>query len=163
MRRSLSAAIFLVFIAVFAANASAGEPVLTGEMEAQKIVMNEENREIAVPAEKVFPGDTVEYMLKYRNTGDVSASGVDLVGPVPSGTVYLDRTASDNKGLSPVFSIDGGKRYGQWPVIYEVIRKDGSSEQKVATPEMITHIKWAMGETLDIGQEVAVSYRVKVR
>ncbi|MCK4539225.1 MAG: DUF11 domain-containing protein, partial [Candidatus Krumholzibacteria bacterium] len=143
MRRSLSASIFLVIMAAGATSAFAEGPVLSGEMVAHRIVMDEDNREIAVSAEQVYPQDMVEYTLRYSNTGDSSASGVDLVGPVPSGTAYLEKTASDIEGMRTVFSIDEGETYHQAPVMYEVIRKDGTVEMKTATPGMITHIKWS--------------------
>ena len=105
----------------------------------------------------------VEYTLVYRNTGEAPASDVGFVGPVPSGTTYLGKTASDIEGQSPVFSIDGGKSYHKAPITYEVIRKDGSSEKKIATPDMITHIKWILDRNFDVGEEIKVSYRVHVK
>ncbi len=163
MRRSLSAAIFLIIMAAGATSAFAEGPVLSGEMVAHRIVMDEENREMAVSADQVYPKDMVEYTLRYSNTGDSSASGVDLVGPVPSGTAYLEKTASDIKGMRTIFSIDGGETYHAAPVMYEVVRKDGTVMKKEATPAMITHIKWAIDGSLDAGQEIKVSYRVQVK
>jgi uncharacterized repeat protein (TIGR01451 family) len=158
--RSLACAVCLLVIST---TAFAQAPSLSGEMEARKIVVDENDREIAVPAENVYPHDTVEYTLKYRNSGNAAASGVNLVGPVPAGTVYLDRTATDFEGLHPVFSIDGGKTYHEAPVTYVVVDEDGREQEKVATPDMITHVMWVMNGTLDIGQEVSVSYRVQVK
>lgn len=163
MRRSLSAALFLILMAVSAASAFAGGPTLVGKMEARKIVIDEENREIAMPAGQVYPDDMVEYRLVYRNSGSGSATGVDLVGPVPDGTAYLDRTASDIEGLETIFSIDGGKTYHHAPVMYEAIGEDGKVEKKAATPDMITHVKWSITGALEVGQEVSVSYRVQVK
>ena len=163
MRRSLTAAIFLVALTFSFASAFAAGPSLTGEMAAKKIVTDEENREIAVPAEQVYPEDTVEYTLIYRNSGDAAASGVDLVGPVPSGTVYLDGTAMEIDGMDIVYSIDAGKTYHQAPVMYEHVGEDGEVQLKEATPDMITHIKWSMEEPFEAGSEVTVSYRVQVK
>lgn len=162
MRKSLTAVVFLLVMG-FSVAAFAGGPELSSEMTAVKIVINEEDHEITVPADRVYPNDTVEYTLVYRNTGEVPASDVGIVGPVPSGTAYLGKTASDIEGLSPSFSIDNGKSYHQTPIIYEVIRKDGSSEKKTATPDMITHIKWMLDRNFDVGEEVKVSYRVHVK
>ncbi|MCK4235729.1 MAG: DUF11 domain-containing protein, partial [Candidatus Krumholzibacteria bacterium] len=125
MRRSLSAAVLFLVLIVFAPSAYGQGPNLTGEMEAHKIILDEENREIAVSAEKVFPSDMIEYTLRYWNSGNASVSGVNLTGPVPAGTAYLDKTASDDEGLHPIFSIDGGKTYHEVPVTYVVITKDG--------------------------------------
>ncbi|MBN2071116.1 MAG: DUF11 domain-containing protein [Candidatus Krumholzibacteriota bacterium] len=162
MRRSLMAVVFLS-VMTFSAAASAGKPELSSEMTAVKIVIEKENHEIRVPAETVYPNDMVEYTLVCRNTGDESASDVGVIGPVPTGTSYLDKTASEIDGATPVFSIDGGESYHQAPVTYEVVRKDGSREIKTATPDMITHIKWVVAGEIDAGREVKVSYRVQVK
>jgi uncharacterized repeat protein (TIGR01451 family) len=163
MRRSLSVVILLLLTAVTASSVFAQGPALTGEMVAKKIVVRGEEGEIALPAENVFPNDTVEYTLRYVNSGTAIAAGVDLIGPVPSGTVYIEKTATDVPQLTPYFSIDDGKNWQTTPVMYEAIRKDGTVEKKKATPDMITHVKWSMGGTLGVGEEVTVSYRVQVK
>jgi uncharacterized repeat protein (TIGR01451 family) len=137
--------------------------VLEGELVAAKIVVDEEKGEIALPAEKVYPNDMVEYTLKYTNSGTATAAGVDLIGPIPAGTVYIEKTATDTPGLKPMYSIDQGKTWHEAPVIVEVARKDGTVEKKKAEPEMITHVKWSLAGNLDVGQEIMVSYRVHVK
>jgi uncharacterized repeat protein (TIGR01451 family) len=163
MKRSLTAAILLLLTAVTASSAFAQGPALTGEMTAKKIVVRGEEGEIALPAEKVFPNDTVEYTLRYFNSGTASAAGIDLVGPVPDGTTYIEETATDDPQLTPYFSIDEGKSWQKAPVMYEAVRRDGTVEKRKASPEMITHVKWSMGGTLGVGEEVTVSYRVLVK
>ncbi|HSG28771.1 MAG TPA: hypothetical protein VLA34_09845 [Candidatus Krumholzibacterium sp.] len=163
MRRSLSAALFLIVLTVSFASAFAEGPALSGEMEARRIIRDEKDHEIAVPAEQVYPNDTVEYTLKYNNSGEASVTGVGLVGPVPTGTIYIEKTASDIAGITTLYSIDGGKSYQKAPVMYEFIRKDGTVEKRVAKPEMITHIKWAVDGEFDPGRVVQVSYRVQVK
>ncbi len=163
MRRSLSL-VALVLTAVLAAAPAFGQsPSLEGQMEALKIVLDENNREIAVSAEKVYPSDVLEYRLVYSNSGNAAASGINLTGPIPEGTVYLDETATAAKGMHPVFSIDGGESYMEAPVTYVVVNEDGEEEVKEATPDMITHVRWRVDTVLDVGQELVVSYRVQVR
>ncbi len=157
-----TAVVFAVIICASGA-ALAQQPSLEGTMEARKIIVNKEKNEIAVPAEKVVPRDIVEYTLRYRNTGKASARGVELVGPVPSGTAYIDDSASQGFGVSPLFSIDGGKNYQEAPVTYLAKKDDGTEEQRKATPEMITHIKWRMNEALQASEIVNTSYRVRVK
>jgi len=161
--RSLVCAVCILVISAVASPAFGQAPSLSGEMEARKIIVDEDNREIAVPAENVYPHDTVEYTLKYRNSGNAAASGVNLVGPVPAGTVYLDQTATDIEDIRPVFSIDDGKTYHEAPVTYIVVDENGQEQEKVATPDMITHVKWVMNGILEVGEEVSVSYRVQVK
>jgi len=162
MRTSLTAAVLLVILAAVSASASGG-PILAGTMEAHKIVVGTEKREVAVSAEKVYPKDKIEYTLRYKNVGDAPASGVDLVGPIPPGTTYLDNTASENSNLHPLFSIDGGKSFHEAPVTYVVTNAEGDEERKVATPDMYTHVMWDVASVLEVGKEVSVSYRVEVK
>jgi uncharacterized repeat protein (TIGR01451 family) len=162
MRTSLTAVILLVAISAASASALAA-PDLAGTMEAHKIIIGKENREMAVSAEKVYPQDKIEYTLRYTNVGDVSASGVSLVGPIPAGTVYLDNTATENGSMHARYSIDGGKTFHDAPVVYVVTNAEGVEERKVAGPEMYTHVMWNVSSVLEVGGQIAVSYRVQVK
>ena len=162
MRTSITAAVLLVILVVVSASAFGG-PNLAGTIEAHKIVMGKENREIAVSAEKVYPRDKIEYTLRYKNVGDASASGVNLVGPIPAGTVYLEKTATDGAAMRPLFSIDGGKSFHETPVTYVVTNEKGVEERKVAPPDMYTHVMWNVASVLEVGKELSVSYRVQVK
>ena len=161
MRRSLTAAILVIVLAASAAHGQG--PNLVGGMEARKIVLDEDNREIAVSADQVFPLDTIEYTLTYRNAGNASAAGINLIGPIPQGTIYLEETATAIENIHPIFSIDGGKSFQEAPVTYTVVNEEGEEEVREATPDMITHVQWQMDEGLDVGREVIVSYRVQVK
>ena len=161
MRRSLTAAILVVVLAASAAYAEG--PNLVGGMEARKIVLDGDNHEIAVSADQVFPLDTIEYTLTYRNAGSASAAGINLIGPIPQGTIYLEETATAIENAHPIFSIDGGKSYHEAPVTYTVVNEEGEEEVREATPDMVTHVQWKMDERLEVGHEVIVSYRVQVK
>jgi len=162
MRTSLTAAVLLVALSVVSASALAG-PNLAGTMEAHKIVMGKENREIAVSAEKVYPQDKIEYTLRYKNVGDAPASGVSLVGPIPTGTVYLQNSATESESMHTRYSIDGGKSFHAAPVMYVVVNDQGVEEQRIATPDMYTHVMWDVASVLEVGRAVRVSYRVQVK
>ena len=161
MRRGLKAAILVLVLTASAAHGQG--PKLIGDMEARKIILDGNNREIAVPADQVFPLDTIEYTLIYHNTGNETAAGINLIGPIPEGTAYLDRTATEIENIHPLFSIDGGKNFQETPVTYVVVNDEGEEEVREATPDMITHVQWKMEEGLEVGYEVVVSYRVQVR
>lgn len=163
MRASFVVATVLLVVASLSATAYGKGPTLAGTMEARKIVMDAENRETAVSAEKVFPHDRLEYTLRYRNIGDAPASGVSLVGPIPKGTEYLEKTATESGDASVSYSIDGGKSFHEAPVYYVVVNEQGVEEQRVASPDMFTHIMWDVASVLEVGKEVSVSYRVQVK
>lgn len=158
----LTAIVFVLTLAT-AGGAFAQQPSLEGTMEARKIVVDKDEKEIAIPAERVVPRDIVEYMLRYRNTGDVVARGVELVGPIPEGTVYVDESASKGEAMKPLFSIDGGETYQEAPVYYVLKKGKDREERRKATPDMITHIKWTMKEALKKSEIIETSYRVRVK
>ncbi len=162
--RVILAAAGILFVMTFVSGAAYGKgPDLAGTMEARKIVVDEENREIAVPAEKVFPSDKIEYRLRYMNIGDEAAAGVNLVGPIPEGTVYIDKTATENEYSHPRFSIDGGKSFHKPPIYYTIVNEKGEEEKRIAEPYMYTHIMWDVEKVLEPRSEISVSYRVKVK
>lgn len=163
MRASFVVATILLIVASLSASAYGKGPTLAGTMEARKIVVDAENRETAVSAEKVFPSDRLEYTLRYRNVGDAPASGVSLVGPIPAGTEYLEKTATESGAAKTSYSIDGGKSFHEAPVRYNVVNERGIEEPRVATPDMYTHIMWDISSVLEVGKEVSVSYRVQVK
>ncbi|MDD3641993.1 MAG: hypothetical protein PHQ19_00795 [Candidatus Krumholzibacteria bacterium] len=161
MRRSLIGTILL--LVVVGSAAAAQGPALTGEMAASKIVVDKEKGEIALPADQVYPSDTVEYTLRYSNSGTAQAAGVSLLGPIPDGTIYIEETATDLQGAHPLFSIDGGKNWQEAPVMIKVVRLDGTVETRKADPALITHIKWSLDGPLEVGGEIMASYRVQVK
>jgi len=154
--------VFLAALA-FAVSAEAQAPSLEGSMAAKKIVRDNNDREVAMPADRVEPKDVIEYTIEYRNTGSIPADGVKFVGPVPPGTVYVAETARQNEMLEPYFSIDGGKTYQKAPVTYVVNKGTPQEEVKVAEPEMITHIRWEMDGALEVAGTVQTAYRVRIK
>ena len=163
MRKSLTVAILFLAVLAISTSAHGKGPTLAGTMEARKIVLDDENREIAVSADTVYPRDLLQYTLRYTNVGDAPASGVSLVGPIPAGTEYLDKTATEEEAGKIRYSIDGGKSFHESPVHYTVVNESGVEERLVATPDMYTHIMWDISSVLDVGEDVAVSYRVQVK
>jgi len=155
----------IVFLAVLAVTAavSAQTPTLEGSMAAQKIIKDKNDREVAVPANEVEPRDVIEYTIEYRNTGEIPASGVQFVGPVPPGTIYVEDSAYQNEEIIPFFSIDGGKSYQKAPVTYVVNEGTENEQVKTADPGMITHIRWEMKNSLKASGTVKTAYRVKVK
>ncbi|MBD3179871.1 MAG: DUF11 domain-containing protein [Candidatus Latescibacteria bacterium] len=155
----------VVFLAVlsFAISASAQAPSLEGRMQARKIVKDRNDMEVAVPAERVEPTDVIEYTISYSNKGSVPAAGVEFVGPVPPGTVYIEDSALRNEHLMPLFSIDGGKSYQKAPVTYVVNEGTAREEVKKADPGMITHIRWEMKEVLEVSGIIRAAYRVRIK
>lgn len=164
MRRISFVLLLTLLVSLLSAfdSAAAQGPKLKGEMKARRIVVNDRNEEVAVKADKVYPNDTIEYSLKYTNVGDQTADGVNLMGLIPEGTVYVESSATRNDRFEPLFSIDGGKSFHREPVEYFVVDSSGKQIRKTATPDMYTNIRWLVRSSLGVGEDVVVNYRVRV-
>lgn len=143
--------------------AVAGENVLTGTVEAYRIIKETDGHEAFVPAKHAQPKDVIEYRLTYRNTGDVPVTNVAIIDPVPAGMQYIPQSAIRGGASAIEYSIDHGKTYHDWPVMRTVRSADGTRIQRAASPDMITHIRWMVDGSLAPSQEITVTYRASVQ
>lgn len=149
------------------------KPKLVGNITASRVTKDPKTgKETFTEAKQVNPGDVIRYVIRYRNVGDGPARNVALVGPVPRQTAYLDRTATGTeknppkglrKDLQVLFSLDRGRTYQEPPIKYKVKLPDGKEEERVATPDMYTHVKWVIQGLLQPQETIQVEYRVKVK
>ena len=144
-------------------SAVAGENILTGTVEAFRIIEDTDGNEAFVSAEKAHPKDVIEYRLTYRNTGENPIANVAIIDPIPAGVQYIPATATDKQVMRAEYSIDQGANYHGWPVMRTVRAPDGKRIQVAATPDMITHIRWIVADTLNPANEITVTYRASVQ
>jgi uncharacterized repeat protein (TIGR01451 family) len=153
----------LLALTVFgsAALATNGEG-LTGTVEAFRVVKLEDGKESFLPAGKASPKDVIEYRLTYKNNGTELVQSIFITDPIPSGTQYIEASASQPDNGRVEFSIDGGRTYRNWPI--EIIEKtnDGREVVKRATPDMVTHIRWTLNDTFQPERQITVSYRTVI-
>jgi uncharacterized repeat protein (TIGR01451 family) len=136
---------------------------LTGNVEALRVVTQDNGREVFLPADEARPQDILEYRLTYSNTGETSLRNVIVVDPVPAGTEYLIRTATRPQDGSVEFSIDGGKTYHDWPIRIKRKTAEGNEVEVEATPDMVTHIRWTIANDFEPETEITFSYRALVK
>ncbi|MFA6450055.1 MAG: hypothetical protein WCX65_11325 [bacterium] len=115
-----------------------------------------------VSAEKAGKGETLVYTITYTNKTAAPVKSVSVVDPIPAGTVYIPGTAA-GKDTEITFSIDGGKTYLKAPVKYKAKKADGTGEEKLASPDMYTHIKWLIKRTVQPGKSGVVSFKIKIK
>ena len=129
---------------------------------AEKVAVVEENGkkvEKRVPATDVLPGDVIVYTLQYENKGDEAAQNVVLNDPIPQGTSYVVASAF-NPGAEVSFSLDG-KTFKNPSLLTYMVKKNGKTEQRKASPEQYTHIRWLV-KKIPAGKSGVVGFRVKV-
>lgn len=107
-----------------------------------------------VPADKVAPGDTVVYSLKYANNAEEPAANVKLTMPVPGEVSYMENSATTD-GVAVSFSVDEASNFSSRGDL--TVSVDG--EPREALSRDITHIRWVFEEPIAAGATGEVSFR----
>lgn len=104
---------------------------------------------------KVIPGDSLVFVVEYKNVGDKPAADFVVTNPMPRAV----RFAGSADGLE-VVSVDGGKSWGFLSTL-KVAKPDGT--QRAATFADVTHVKWNLKQTLAPGQGGKLVFRGVVK
>lgn len=105
-------------------------------------------------AEEIAPGDQVRYRLVYENAGTEAANNVRLVMPVPE-AIQLIEGSADSSAADVAFSADGGESFARRGNLTVTI----NGEERAATAEEITHVRWTFTEAIAAGASGDLSYR----
>ncbi|EDY87055.1 conserved repeat domain protein [gamma proteobacterium HTCC5015] len=158
---------FKVALVIFASVASSvawAAPQLELEIKAEKEIEVETDGTTEVQrvvAEKVEPGQVVFYTLTYRNVGDSVANNIKLKDAFPENTTYEAGSAWGD-GAVIEFSIDQAESFKKPSMLkYQVESVDGEKEEKEASVENYTHIRWVV-DSVPAGSEGQVGYSVTV-
>jgi uncharacterized repeat protein (TIGR01451 family) len=142
---------------------AAGSANLTGGLEAYRVVVTDKGVENFLPADNAQPKDVIEYRLVYTNTGDEPIQNVLITDPIPIGTTFLQPSVSQPKAGRVEFSIDGGKNFQSWPILVKTKTADGEEKLVEATPDMVTHIRWAITEAIQPDGGITLTYRTVIK
>jgi len=159
----LSVAAVLVMMLVTVPVLAAGDSGLAGTLEAFRVVMSHDGEESFVPADNAQPKDVIEYRLTYKNQGQEPVRNVYITDPIPTGTQYVVESATHPLDGRVEFSVDNGLTYTDWPVLIKKKMSDGTEKVVEATPDMVTHIRWVVRDTLAPNRVVTLSYRTTIQ
>jgi uncharacterized repeat protein (TIGR01451 family) len=109
----------------------------------------------------VQPGDIIRYSVNGANVGQTAAADLEVIQPVPQGTVYELQTAKSNSDAKLTYSIDGAKSFVANPTI-KVKLATGEVVEKPAPANLYTHVKWNFSQKIDPTMAVKAEYEVKV-
>ncbi len=107
------------------------------------------------------PGDTLRYSITAANVGDGLMVSAQVVDPIPVGVTYVAESAR-GADTAISFSINQGNTYAPWPLYYTVRNSKGILVKRQATPDMISHIKWALMSDLKPREESSLEFLVVV-
>lgn len=137
-----------------------GVPKLDIRVDSEKVNKTElERRSGAVI--NYLPGDTIKYLIVASNIGDGLMTSPEVIDPIPSGVTYVAESAS-GEDSAITFSINQGETYMAWPPTYSVRNSKGVLIKRVATPEMVSHIKWNINKNLTPGETALLDFLVVV-
>lgn len=148
----------LLALAIAQLSSGSALAAMTAKQVVEKEVLTKDKKGVETlarqPADKVTPGETVVYSIRYRNDSAAPASDIVLVMPVPKEVAYVEGSVSGDDS-SVAFSADGGKTYvarGRLTVVEE-------GEARPARGDEITHIRWTLGAPVPPKGEGEVSYK----
>jgi uncharacterized repeat protein (TIGR01451 family) len=135
--------------------AQQADPVQT-RLEARKVVLAADGKETFASANAARPGDLIEYVATYRNTGKQPVKNLVATLPIPENTEFVPgspRPENAKAGLSQ-------EAFADIPLKRTVTRNGVQVEDAVPFREY-RYLRWFPGE-LGADKTVVFSARVKV-
>lgn len=114
---------------------------ITVELTAFKVVKNA-GKETLQPADKMKPGETVEYKAVYKNPDNSAVRDVKAVLPVPTGMQFVPNTAVP---AAPMASTDG-VNYAKLPLMRKVKGADGQMHDEPVPYSEYRSLRWDLGQ-----------------
>ena len=131
------------------------------ELTAYAVTVSADGEEELSPTTEVNPGGIIEYEIDYRNLTDDPLDNFTVLGDVPDETTYVSVTAIE--GFDSELEVhvpDIG--WSLEPVIRYVQDETGALVPTEVQPEEYDALRWRMPNALAPGEEISVSYRIRV-
>ena len=130
-------------------------PLVT-RLEARKVVRAADGTESFAAAESAKPGDVIEYVATYRNTGKQPIRNLEATLPIPQNTELVDSSA---RPAGAKASLDA-KTFADMPLKRRVVR-DGKPVDEAVPVREYRSLRWYAAE-LPADKVATYSARVKV-
>ena len=155
MHRKWRGLIAAVAVSAACVAAAQGRDPVETRLEARKVVRDAEGRESLATADAVKPGETIEYVATYRNTGKQPVRNLAATLPIPANTELV---AGSARPANAQASLDG-RTFSAPPLKRRVVR-DGKSVEEEVAPREYRYLRWPPAE---LGGEASVSFSARVR
>ncbi|MEA2076860.1 MAG: hypothetical protein U9O95_02455 [Candidatus Marinimicrobia bacterium] len=108
------------------------------------------------------PGDVIRYTIIAGNVGNGILTSPLITDPIPQGVSYQPYTA---KGLNSVitYSVNNGQLFQAWPPTYIEKDENGRDVRKLASPDMVTHVRWELTKSLAPNENHQLEFEVIVK
>ncbi len=107
------------------------------------------------PPKVILPGDQLVFVVNYKNTGTLPATGFTVTNPIPNAIAF----SGTSDGAEQV-SIDGGKSWGK---LSQLRIKTANGGTRPALMTDVTHIKWNVSQPLAAGSTGKLIFRGVVK
>jgi len=139
-----------------AAGKVAKEPIEI-ELQAFKVVRNDEGKEQFQTAQNMKPGDILEYRAVYTNVSQKEVKNLQANLPIPTTTELLLNTVAP-KAVNA--SLDG-RTFSPAPLMRAVKMPNGTTKNRAVPQSLYRTLRWPVG-TIAPGQNVTVRARVRL-
>src|SRR5215469_2429461 len=109
-------------------------------------------------SDKAKPGEVIEYIAEYRNTGKAPVTNVVATLPVPSGMEFVPEAAQPQQ----IMASTDEKTYAPVPLKRKVTGADGKPVEQVVPYPEYRSLRWNLGE-IQGGGSKSVKARMKVK
>ena len=145
----------LALLALAALSARAQDGPVETRLEARKVVSAPGGRESFAPALSARPGDVIEYVATYRNTGRDPVKSLEATLPIPAHTELIPGSI---RPASARASLDA-HRFAAPPLKRPVTREGRTVDEEVPYREY-RYLRWSVPE---LAADRAVSFTARVR
>jgi uncharacterized repeat protein (TIGR01451 family) len=126
-------------------------------LSAKKVQKDAAGKETLTTADKVKPGEIIEYRASYANVSKTALGNVMATLPVPKGLVYVDKTANPAAATATV----DGVKFEAVPLKRKVKDKSGKEVIQLVPVVEYKALRWALGN-IPAGKAKDVSARMSV-
>lgn len=146
----------LALVAMAALPLRAQDGPVETRLEARKVVRAPDGNETFAAAESVRPGDLIEYVATYRNTGAAAVRGLEATLPIPAHTELVPGTVRPAGARA---SLDAAQFAA--PPLKRTVTRDGRAVEELVPYREYRYLRWSVAQ-LDARQSVSFSARVRV-
>jgi uncharacterized repeat protein (TIGR01451 family) len=130
-------------------------------MSAYLVVTDDTGREQLKKTDSAAPGETIEYLLTYHNTGKEPLSALAVNGPIPPNTLFIQNSNATKVPHEFKVSIDHGKTWEFEPVRRKQ-KKNGKDVWVTIPPSEYTNVQWAAKKPIGPGEIQKYRYRITI-
>lgn len=108
------------------------------------------------------PGDVIRYTIIATNTGNGVLTSPLITDPIPQGVSYNPYSATGQNAVI-TYSVNNGQLFQAWPPTYKVKDENGRTVEKLASPDMVTHVRWELKRSLKPNESHQLEFEVIVK